>query len=162
MTFTVTVDPANAFHYAMAQYAALLPLDIESALMAGADLVSATARANLAANGNNDTGKLSESIGTLSHSVNASEVNVSVGPSLTTIHPARFNPVKTTNDVGYFLEYGTGPGGPWSWSGVAGSRWEGFHPGWTGNAAHPFMVPAVQSMAEACVDLVKSAVSRRW
>jgi hypothetical protein len=161
VTFQVTVDPNNAFHYAMSQYVALLPLDIEQALISGADLISATARANLVVNGSNDTGKLSESIGTLSHSANASEVNVSVGPSLTTIHPARFNPTKTTNDVGYFLEYGTGPGGPWSWSGVAGSRWEGFHRT-TGNAAHPFMVPAMQSMATACVDLVAQAVSRRW
>lgn len=162
VTFQVTVDPNNAFHYAMSQYAALLPLDIESALMAGASLVAATARANLAANGSNDTGKLSESIGTLSHSANASEVNVSVGPSLTTIHPARFNPTKTTNDIGFFLEYGTGPGGPWSWSGVAGSRWEGFHPGWTGNKASPFLTPALASMASSVVDLVAQAVGRRW
>ena len=161
MTFSVTVDPSNAFHYRMSQYVALLPLDIEQALLSGADLISATARANLAANGNNDTGKLSESIGTLSHSADSSEVNVSVGPSLTTVHPARFNPTKTTNDIGAFLERGTGPGGPWSWSGVAGSRWEGFHRT-TGNAAHPFLVPAMQSMASSVVDLVAQAVGRRW
>lgn len=161
MTFTVTIDPANAFGYRLAQYRALLPLDIESALMAGASLIASTARANLAANGNNDTGALSASIGTLSHSANSSEVNVSVGPSLTTIHPARFNPTKSFNTIGLFLEYGTGPGGPWSWSGVAGSRWEGFHRT-TGNAAHPFMAPALQSMATSVVDLVAQAVGRRW
>lgn len=161
MTFQVTIDPGNAFGYRLAQYVALLPLDIEGALMSGASLIAATARANLAVNGNNDTGKLSESIGTLDHSSNSSEVNVSIGPSLTMIHPARFNPTKTTNDIGYFLEYGAGPGGPWSWGGVAGSRWEGFHRT-TGNAAHPFMVPALQSMATACVDLVAQAVNRRW
>ena len=161
MTFTVTVDPNNAFHYAMAQYMALLPLDIEQALMSGASLIAATARANMQANGNVDTGALSASIGTLSHSADASRVTVEVGPSLTEMHPARFNPTKSFNDVGVFLEYGTGPGGPWTWSGVAGSRWEGFHRT-TGNAAHPFMVPAMNAMATSVVDLVKNAVSSRW
>lgn len=162
MTFNVVIDPGNAFHYRMAQYMALLPLDIESALMAGASLIAATARANMQANGNVDTGALSASIGTLNHSADASQVTVEVGPSLTEMHPARFNPTKSFNTIGLFLEYGTGPGGPWSWGGVAGSRWEGFHPVWTGNAAHPFLTPALQSMATSVVDLVAQAVSRRW
>lgn len=160
MTFTVTVDPNNAFHYAMAQYVALLPSDIESALVAGASLIAATARANMQANGNVDTGKLSASIGTLSHSANSSQVTVEVGPSLTEMHPARFNPTKSFNSIGAFLEFGTS-GGPWSWSGVT-EKWAGFHPGWTGNAAHPFLVPAKDAMASSVVDLVKQAVSRRW
>lgn len=161
MTFTVTVDPANAFHYAMAQYMALLPSDIESALLAGASLIAATARANMAAGGNVDTGALSASIGTLSHSADSSQVTVEVGPSLTEMHPARWNPSKSFNTVGLFLEYGTGPGGPWSWSGVAGSRWEGFHRT-TGSAAHPFLTPALATQTQAVVDLVAQAVSRRW
>lgn len=161
MTFTVTVDPGNAFHYRMAQYVALLPSDIESALVAGASLIAATARANMQANGNVDTGKLSASIGTLSKQADQSQVTVTVGPSLTDMHPARFNPVKTFNQIGSYLEFGTGPGGPWTWSGVT-EKWAGFHSGWTGNVAHPFMVPAKDAMASAVVDLVKSAVSRRW
>jgi|GEM_PF-6057276 len=160
MTFTVTVDPNNAFHYAMAQYVALLPSDIESALVAGADLIASTARANMQANGNVDTGKLSASIGTLSKQADLSQVTVTVGPSLTDMHPARFNPTKTFNQIGSYLEFGTS-GGPWSWSGVT-EKWAGFHPGWTGNAAHPFLTPALQSMASSVVDLVAQAVGRRW
>jgi len=163
MTFTVTVDPNNAFHYAMAQYAALLPSDIESALVAGADLIAGAARATMAANGNVDTGALSASIGTLDKQTSPSEVTVALGPSLTDMHPARFNQTKTFNQIGSYLEFGTGPGGPWTWGGVAGSRWEGFFTrSWTGNQAHPFMVPAKDAMASAVVDLVKQAVSRRW
>ena len=163
MTFTVTVDPANAFGYRMAAYKSLLSLDIESALIAGGSLVTGVARANMQVNGNVDTGALSASIGTLSIESDQSQVTVTVGPSLTEMHPARFNPVKTYNDIGAFLERGTGPGGPWTWGGVAGSRWEGFFTrSWTGNAAHPFMVQALQNMAPAIVDLVKQAVARRW
>jgi len=161
LNFTVTVDPNNAFHYAMAQYMALLPSDIESALVAGAGMIANAARANMAAGGNVDTGALSASIGTLSKQADQSQVTVTVGPSLTDMHPARFNPTKTFNQIGSYLEFGTGPGGPWSWSGVT-EKWAGFHPGWTGNAAHPFLVPAKDAMASSVVDLVKQAVSRRW
>lgn len=162
MTFQVTIDPGNAFGSRLAQYMASLPTEIEGALIAGGSMITGAARANMQVNGNVDTGALSASIGTLSISSDSSQVTVALGPSLTDIHPARFNPTKTMNDIGYFLEYGTGPGGPWSWSGVAGSRWEGFHAGWTGNAAHPFLVPALDSMATSVVDLVAQAVGRRW
>lgn len=163
MTFTVTVDPANAFGYRLAQYKVLLMSDVTEALKAGASLVSATARANMAANGNVDTGALSASIGTLNVEQDDAHSLVEVGPSLTEMHPARFNPVKTYNDIGAFLERGTGPGGPWKWGGVAGSRWEGFFTrSWSGNAAHPFMVPALATTTPAILDLVVQAVSRRW
>jgi hypothetical protein len=163
VTFTVTVDPNNAFHYAMSQYTALLPLDIEGALVAGAGMIAGAARANMLANGNVDTGALSASIGTLSRQSDASQVTVTVGPSLTEMHPARFNQTKTFNQIGSYLEFGTGPGGPWTWGGVPGSRWEGFFTRtWTGNLPHPFLVPAKDALASSVVDLVKDAVSRRW
>jgi hypothetical protein len=163
VTFTVTVDPANAFGYRLDQYKGLLMSDVAEALKAGASLVAATARANMQANGNVDTGALSASINTLNVEQDDVHALVEVGPSLTEMHPARFNPVKTYNDIGAFLEFGTGPGGPWSWGGVAGSRWEGFFTrSWTGNAAYPFMTPALTTQAPAIVDLVAQAVSRRW
>lgn len=133
--------------------------DVAEALKAGASLVSATARANLAANGNVDTGTLSASIGTLDVQQNDVHALVTVGPSQE-MHPARFNPVKTFGNIGAYIEYGTGPGGPWKWSGVT-EKWAGFHVT-TGNAAHPFLVPALTAQTPAILDLVKQAVSRRW
>lgn len=161
MTFTVTVDPNNAFHYAMAQYQSMLVSDIEQALVAGANMVVAQARLVMAANGNVDTGKLSSSITTLSKSSDPTQVTVTVGPSLTEMHPARFNQTKTFNQIGSYLEFGTGPGGPWTWGGVT-PKWAGWHGGWTGNLPHPFLVPAKDAMAPSVVSLVSSAVSRRW
>ena len=159
MNFTVTVDPANAFGYRLAQYKGLLSSDITEALKAGASLVAATARANLAANGNNDTGALSSSIGTLNVEQDDAHVLVTVGPSQE-MHPARFNPVKTYATIGAYLEYGTGPGGPWKWSGVT-PKWAGFHVT-TGIAANPFLTPALTTTTPAILGLVSSAVSRRW
>jgi hypothetical protein len=159
MTFQVTVDPNNAFHYVMSQYAALLPLDIEAALVAGADLIAAQARTNMTANGNVDRGYLLSSIGTISRASSPDEVDVLVGPSFE-MYPDRD---KTYNDIGYFLEYGATNGGvPWTWFGPAGSRWEGPHFNWRGSHPHPFMVPAKDAMASSVVDLVKQAVGRRW
>jgi hypothetical protein len=161
MTFTVTVDPANAFQYNLDQYKGLLSSDIAEALKAGADMVSATARMNMTANGNVDRGYLRQSVGTLDMEQDDSHVLITVGASRAT-YPGRWKSDKSFNDISAFLEFGTGGGKTWSWKGPEGSRWAGWHFGWQGSLPHPFLIPALDAMTSSVLTLVREAVGRRW
>jgi len=113
----------------------------------------------MASNGNIDRGYLFESIGILETKHSDTEMSVTVGPSRDP-YPGRDG--KSFNDIGAFLERGTSNGGvPWTWKGPDDSpAWAGWHVGWRGSWAHPFLIPAFKKESRGLRALIKDTAGR--